>query len=81
MFDDFMYPRMPCKQIERWGIKSTSDNFRPYQIQTANIHFNNKIQIVVADVVVMKMMMIMMVMRMMVMVMRMMMIVEVVMIA
>ena len=37
---DFIYPIMPRKQIELWGIKSTSGNFRPYQIQTANIHFN-----------------------------------------
>ena len=36
-------PRLPRKQIELWGIKSTSGNFRPYQIQTANIHFKNKI--------------------------------------
>ena len=35
-----IYPRMSRKQIELWGIKSTSGNFRPYQIQTANIHFN-----------------------------------------
>ena len=40
MPDDFIYPRMPRKQIEVWGIKSTSGNFRPYQTQTANIHFN-----------------------------------------
>ena len=30
---------MPRKQIELWDITSTSGNFRPYQIQTANIHF------------------------------------------
>ena len=30
---------MPHKQIELWGITSTSGHFRPYQIQTANIHF------------------------------------------
>ena len=35
-----IYPRMSRKQIELWGIKSTSGNFRPYQIQTATIHFN-----------------------------------------
>ena len=33
------YPRMPHKQIELLGITSTTGNFRPYQIQTANIHF------------------------------------------
>ena len=32
--------RVPRKQIELWDITSTSGNFRPYQIQTANIHFN-----------------------------------------
>ena len=32
-------PSMPRKQIELWDIRSTSGNFRPYQIQTANIHF------------------------------------------
>ena len=37
---DLSIPRMPCKQIELWDITSTSGNFRPYQIQTANIHFN-----------------------------------------
>ena len=31
--------RMACKQIELCDITSTSGNFRPYQIQTANIHF------------------------------------------
>ena len=36
---DFICPRMTRKRIEQWGIKSTSGNFRPYQIQTANIHF------------------------------------------
>ena len=36
---DFIYPRMRRKQIELWGIKSTSGNFRPYQIKTANIPF------------------------------------------
>ena len=30
---------MHRKQIELWGIKSTSGNFRSYQIQTAIIHF------------------------------------------
>ena len=39
MPDDFIYPRMPRKQIELLGIKSTSGNFRPYQIKTTNIHF------------------------------------------
>ena len=39
MPDDFIYPRIPHKQIQLWGIKSTSGNFRPYQIQTVNIHF------------------------------------------
>ena len=29
------------KRIELWGIRSTSGHFRPYQIQTANIHFNS----------------------------------------
>ena len=43
MPDDFIYPRMPRKQIELWGIKSTSGNFQPYQIQTANIYFNYKL--------------------------------------
>ena len=33
-------PRIPHKQIELWGITTTSGNFRSYQIQTANIHFN-----------------------------------------
>ena len=32
-------PRLPRKQIELWGIKSTSGNFPPYQIQTATFHF------------------------------------------
>ena len=40
MPNDFTYPRIPRKEIELWGIKSTAGNFRPYQIQTANIHFN-----------------------------------------
>ena len=35
-----IYPIMHHKQIELWGIIPTSGNFRPYQIQTANIHFN-----------------------------------------
>ena len=39
MPDDLSIPRMPRKQIELWDITSTSGNFRPYQIQTANIHF------------------------------------------
>ena len=39
----FIYPRMPRKQIELWGIKSTSGNFRPYQIQTADIHFKGQV--------------------------------------
>ena len=34
-----IFPIIPHKQIELWGITSTSGNFRPYQIQTANIHF------------------------------------------
>ena len=34
------HPRMHHKQIEIWGITSTSGNFRPYQIQIAFIHFN-----------------------------------------
>ena len=38
--DDSISPRIPRKQIELWGIKSTSGNFRSYQIQTATIHFN-----------------------------------------
>ena len=37
---DLSIPRIPCKQIELWDIASTSGNFQPYQIQTANIHFN-----------------------------------------
>ena len=41
MPDDFIYPRMPRKQIELWGIKSNSGNFRPYQIQIANNHFKD----------------------------------------
>ena len=41
MPDDLICPRMPHKQIELWGIISTSGNFRPYQIQTANIHFKD----------------------------------------
>ena len=41
MPDDFIYPRMPREQIELWGIKSTSGNFWPYQIQTAIIHFKD----------------------------------------
>ena len=46
MPDDLSIPRMPRKQIELWDITSTSGNFRPYQIQTANIHFkkNNQYQ-------------------------------------
>ena len=36
---DLSIPRKPRKQIELWDISSTSGNFRPYQIQTANIHF------------------------------------------
>ena len=36
---DLSIPRKPRKQIELWDITSTSGNFRPYQIQTANIHF------------------------------------------
>ena len=32
-------PRMPHKHIELLGIRLTSGHFRPYQIQTANIHF------------------------------------------
>ena len=42
MPDDLSIPRMPRKQIELWDITSTSGNFRPYQIQTANIHFFKK---------------------------------------
>ena len=34
-----IFPRIPHKQIELWDITSSSGNFRPYQIQTANIHF------------------------------------------
>ena len=37
MPDYLICPRIPHKQIG--GITSTSGNFRPYQIQTANIHF------------------------------------------
>ena len=33
-------PRVPHNQIELWDITSTSGNFRPYQILTANIRFN-----------------------------------------
>ena len=40
MPDDRIYLTMPHKQIELWGITATSGNFRPYPIQTANIHFN-----------------------------------------
>ena len=40
MPDELSIPRMPRKQIELWDITSTSGNFRPYQIQTANIYFN-----------------------------------------
>ena len=39
MPDDLSIPRLPRKQIELWDTTSTSGNFRPYQIQTANIHF------------------------------------------
>ena len=39
MPEDLSIPKMPRKQIELWDITSTSGNFRPYQIQTANIHF------------------------------------------
>ena len=42
MPDDLFIPGMPRKQIELWDITSTSGNFRPYQIQTANIHFKCK---------------------------------------
>ena len=37
---DLSIPRMSSKQSELWDIKSTSGNIRPFQIQTANIHFN-----------------------------------------
>ena len=36
---------MHHKQIELWGITSTSGNFRPYQIQTALIPFKQKIDV------------------------------------
>ena len=39
MPEDLSIPGMPRKQIEIWDITSNSGNFRPYQIQTANIHF------------------------------------------
>ena len=39
MPDYHICPRIPHNHIELWGITSTSGNFRPYQIQTANIHF------------------------------------------
>ena len=42
MPDDISIPRMPRKQIELWDITSTSVNFRPYQIQTANIHLTSQ---------------------------------------
>ena len=34
---------MPRKQTELWDITSTSGNFRPYEIQTANIYFNGTV--------------------------------------
>ena len=42
-------PIMHRNQIELWGIKSTSGNFRPYQIQTANIHFNRLVDYTLAS--------------------------------
>ena len=39
MPNDLSIPRMSRKQIELWDITSTSGNLRPYQIQTANVHF------------------------------------------
>ena len=39
MPNELSIPSMPRKQIELWDITSTSGNFRPYQIQTAIIHF------------------------------------------
>ena len=35
-----IYPMIHHKQIELWGIKSTSGNFRSYQIQIAFTPFN-----------------------------------------
>ena len=43
-------PRIPYKQIELWGITSTSGNFRPYQIQTANIHFKFQKALILSEV-------------------------------